>query len=55
MSVKDRIQQLLEKDEREMKGIYDAVAAGIPPDAAAALVVGGEFRLSDYVQSALQR
>jgi len=54
MTSAERLRAAQERDVRDMAEIYMAVAGGADPDAAAAVVVGGEFRLSDFTKSALR-
>jgi len=53
MTLKERAIAAQEKDVQEMQGIYAAVSSGASPDAAAAAVIGGEFRLSECVKKSL--
>jgi hypothetical protein len=53
MTLNERAREAQEKDVRDMQAVYEAVASGASPDAAAAAVIGGEFRLSDTTAAAL--
>lgn len=49
----DRLMAAQQKDVEEMRQIVVLTASNADPDASCALVVGGEYRLSDAVKQAL--
>ncbi|MDB4868274.1 MAG: hypothetical protein JWR03_2607 [Cohnella sp.] len=55
MSPQDRMKQLLQRDADQLQEVEQAVASGMSPDAAASIVIGGEYWLSDHVKEALIR
>ena len=54
MTLAERLRAAQERDVREMDEIYQEVASGVDPDAAAAAVVGGSFKLSVETKQVLK-
>lgn len=54
MTRDERLRAAQERDVLEMDQIYEAVASGEDPDAAAAGAVGGDFKLSEATKQAIK-